>query len=271
MEFFNTLETILQTATPTEKIALFEQFYDAYKLDQLTFNHNYQPIVFKTPSFTSICNIVDAKTMPKRTGLSTLKGKAYLVHNITHIEYSAIDLALDHCYRFTNMPKAYYDDWLVVAEDEIRHFLMLEKLLNDNGYVYGDFGVHSFLFDVSMKSLDLPTRMAAVPRYLEASGLDSNPKVIEKLSHIDDPFATGIKAALAVILAEEIDHVKKGDRWFKWACKRDGISPNNYYDIVEEVLPGAKKKKPYVNIEDRKRAGFTCSEIAVISDGECTE
>jgi len=209
--------------------------------------------------------------MPKRTALSTTQGKAYMVHNIAHIEYSAIDLALDHAYRFKNMPQEFYDDWLEVANDEVRHFLMLEPLLIEHGYKYGDFAVDSFLFDISMKSLDLVTRMATVPRYLEASGLDSNPKMIEKLKNIDDDFSCEIIKALKVILEEEVSHVKKGDYRFKWACERENINPDSYFDIVEKILPGAKKTKPYVNIKDRQKAGFSCAEISVLTDAKCDE
>ncbi len=271
MEFFTELERLLQLQVPHEKIEAFYIFYKRYKEDQLIFDHQKSSKVFTLPSYHKFCQTVDAKTMPKRTALSTLHGKAYMLHNIAHIEYSAIDLALDHAYRFKEMPKAFYNDWLEVADDEVRHFLMLEKLLNQNGYKYGDFGVHAFLFDISMKSLDFVTRMAAVPRYLEASGLDSNPKMMEKLSHIDDDFARGIIKALEIILIEEVDHVKKGDIWFKWACERESIDPNSYFDIVEKVLPGAKKQKPFVNIKDRQKAGFSCSEISVLTDQKCDD
>ncbi|MCH9813076.1 MAG: ferritin-like domain-containing protein [Epsilonproteobacteria bacterium] len=271
MEFFTTLETLLQLQAPHEKISQFQTFYKNYLDNTLSFDHTQNSKIFTNPSYQNLCEIVDAKKMPKRTALSTTKGKAYLVHNIAHIEYSAIDLALDHAYRYKNMPKSFYDDWLEVADDEIRHFLILESLLKENGYSYGDFGVHSFLFDISMKSLDLVTRMAAVPRYLEASGLDSNPKMIEKLSHHEDSFAKDIIKALEIILAEEVDHVKKGDIWFKWACKKEAIDPQSYFDIVEKVLPGAKKQKPYVNIKDRQKAGFTCSEISVLTDESCKD
>ncbi len=271
MEFFTQLEIILKTENSSKKIKYFEQFYQEYLDDKLSFNHNQTSKVFKAPSFIRNCNIVDAKTMPKRTALSTTAGKAYMVHNIAHIEYSAIDLALDHAYRFKNMPKEFYKDWLEVAADEIRHFLSLEKILNNHGYKYGDFAVHSFLFDISMKSLELVTRMAVVPRYLEASGLDANPKMIDKLKNINDDFAKDIITALEVILTEEVTHVKKGDYWFKWACKKEGVNPDKYFDIVESVLPGAKKMKPFVNIKARQKAGFSCSEISLLTKDKCED
>jgi uncharacterized ferritin-like protein (DUF455 family) len=148
---------------------------------------------------------------------------------------------------------------------------MLEEILNKHGYKYGDFCVHAFLFDVSMNSLDLVSRMATIPRYLEASGLDANPKMIEKLGNINDDFSKDIIKALKVILEEEVTHVKKGDYWFKWACKRENINPDTYFDIVEKILPGAKKTKPYVNIKDRQKAGFSCDEISVLTDDECND
>jgi uncharacterized ferritin-like protein (DUF455 family) len=271
MEFFTTLKKILQTSKPDEKIARFSTFYQDYHDGRLSYDHTTPPIRFNTPSFQSFCHVVDAKTMPKRTALSTTKGKAYLIHSIAHIEYSAIDLALDHAYRFRHMPKQFYDDWLEVAEDEIRHFLLCQKLLKKYGYTYGAFDVHAFLFDVSMRSLDLVTRMAVVPRYLEASGLDANPQMIAKLAHHHDDFAKEAIAALETILKEEVSHVQKGDYWFKWACKQAEIDPKRYFDIVEDILPGAKKKKQFVNIKARQQAGFSCLELKEISDEKCQD
>ncbi len=271
MEFFTNLHKILKAKEPSEKIELFEEFYKNYKDNKLEFDRSLTAEIFETPSYESICKIVPATTLSKRASLSTKKGKARLIHSIVHIEYSAIDLALDHAYRFSDMPKSYYDDWLEVAEDEIRHFLMLEKILKNLGYSYGDFPVHSFLFDVSQKSLDLLTRMATIPRYLEASGLDSNPLVIEKLKRIDDEDSKEIIKALEIILEEEIDHVKKGNRWFLWACNKHKVDKSDYFDIVQRVLPGAKKKKSYVNIKSRKRAGFSCEEIEIISTKPCPD
>ncbi len=253
-----------------EKIDRFKSFYQAYKVGRVKFEEEFEPKVFSSPSFSEICTITPATSMPKRSSLSSKRGKAYLLHSIAHIEYSAIDLALDHAYRFIGLPQEYYDDWLKVADDEIRHFLLLDELLGELGYSYGDFAVHSFLFDISQKTLDLTTRMAVIPRYLEASGLDSSPIVIKKLQNINDDFSKKIIKALNIILDDEVDHVKKGDKWFKYACKKDGITPDSYFDIVEKTLPNAKRKKPFVNVKDRQKAGFSCDEIKVISDSECS-
>ena len=271
MEFFTELEAILQEQDITTKIMRFQTFYTHYNDSHLSYNHDTIPSIFTTPSFASTCHIVDAKTMSKRTALSTEYGKAKLIHAVAHIEYSAIDLALDHAYRFRHMPQKFYTDWLEVADDEIRHFLLCQTLLEKHGFHYGSFDVHAFLFDTSQKSLDLITRMAVVPRHLEASGLDANPQMIQKLSHHHDSFAKECITTLETILLEEISHVQKGDYWFKWACEREGVNPDRYFDIVETVLPAAKNKKTFVNIKARQKAGFSCAELRIICDTECHE
>ncbi|CAA6801052.1 MAG: COG2833: uncharacterized protein [uncultured Campylobacterales bacterium] len=264
MEFFSSLEAILTSVKPEIKIAKFNEFFECYKTNKTTFKHNQESVVFSSPSYSEHLNVVHAKKLSKRSKLGSIEGKAYLCHSVAHIEYSAIDLALDTAYRFKNQPKEFYDDWIDVANDEIRHFLSLEKLLVKYGYTYGSFDVHSFLFETSMRCLDIVSRIAVVPRYLEASGLDSSPKVIAKLGNINDEFAKELKQSIEIILKEEVSHVKKGDFWFKYFCEQKGIDPKSYFDIVETVLPGAKKKKPYVNVSARLKSGFTQEEIDVL-------
>ncbi len=265
MEFFTYLEDILQTSNPHKKIEKFKRFYTSYKEDKLSFNHSLESKIFTFASFEKFCKVVLATKVPRRRSLKTDKDRAILVHSIAHIEYSAIDLALDHSYRFKNMPKEFYDDWLEVADEEIHHFLLLEKILLDLGFRYGDFEVHKFLFDISMKTLNLIDRMAVVPRYLEASGLDANPKIIQRVEKLNDNFSKNLKNTLTIILNEEITHVKKGDKWFKWACQQQNIPTSLFFEIVERYLPGACKKKEYVNVEFRKKAGYSCQEIEVLA------
>jgi len=264
-EFFSYLETILKASTASKKIESFLEFYKKYKEDSLTFNHSYNAEIFTKPSFDGFCKIVDAIKVPRRRSLQSNEDKAILIHAIAHIEYSAIDLALDHAYRFQNMPKEFYNDWLEVAYEEVNHFLMLEKLLNSLGYKYSDFEVHSFLFDTSMRTLDLVSRMAVIPRYLEASGLDANPKIIDRVKRLNNGFSKELIDILNIILHEEVSHVKKGDKWFKYACEKYGIDEMEFFNIVEKYLPGASKKKEFLNIDLRQKAGYSCSELKVLS------
>ncbi len=265
IEFFTKLEEILLIKSPKEKIEKFNGFYNLYKSNEIKFNHNQNSKIFENPSYINYCKVIEPKDVFKRKKLNTNEGKAILLHSILHIEYSAIDLALDASYRFKSMPKEFYDDWLEVAEDEIRHFLMIEELLKELGFNYSDFPVHNSLFEASKKSLDLISRMATIPRYLEANGLDANPKIIQKLKNLKDKFSDKIADGLDIILNEEIEHVRKGDFWFKYGCKKLDINPNEYFNIVESVLAGSGKKRKFVNIEARLKAGFSKEEIEKIS------
>jgi uncharacterized ferritin-like protein (DUF455 family) len=54
--------------------------------------------------------------------LNSPEGRAILVHALAHIEFNAINLALDAVYRFRDMPADFYGDWLRVAAEEAEHF-----------------------------------------------------------------------------------------------------------------------------------------------------
>ena len=271
MNFYDVLETAIRNDDILEKEALTVQSLEYCSQNDVSMPSNFVAKRFDSPSYASKCTIVPPKELPHRKDFGTKEGLATLIHSITHIEYSAIDLALDAVYRYPDMPKAYKVDWLEVASDEIRHFKMLEKLLHTLGFSYGDFPVHSGLFDAANKTAhNILHRMAIVPRYFEASGLDVNPQIISKLHNRRKiPEVKELIDALDIIYEEEIDHVHKGDRWFKYLCEKEGKSEEVYFDILEqyELL---HKHRPHVNVEARKEAGFTCAEIKKLGAKECS-
>jgi hypothetical protein len=90
-----------------------------------------------------------------------------LIHAIAHIEFNAINLALDAIWRFDGMPPA-TTDWLQVAAEEAKHFRLLRACLR-HGQDYGDFPAHQGLWTMCEKTQhDIVARMALVPRTLEA-------------------------------------------------------------------------------------------------------
>jgi len=270
MELYNTLETILTTSAPSEKIALFRDFYEAYRHGHISRDETIPPRIFTAPSYREHCMVIDPKEVPRRTKLDTSRGQILLLHAIAHIEYSAIDLALDAVYRFRGVGKAFEEDWLVVADDEVRHFEMIEKLLQELGSFYGEYPVHDALFEASQRTLGLHERMAVVPRYLEANGLDATPLILKKLyPHRNDPMIQKIMAALNVILDEEVDHVRKGDVWFEYACKVDGKEVTSYFEIIEKHYPHSFPRKIDINCEARRDAGFSSDELSKISLTSC--
>ena len=226
---------------------------------------------FDTPSYAKICQIVETNKLPKRKKFDTSQGLGTLLHSIAHIEYSAIDLALDAVYRFRETPADFRRDWLEVASDEVRHFKMIVEILEEVGYSYGDFPVHDGLFKASQNSQNsLAERMAIIPRHYEATGLDVNPKIVQKLNSLPkkEPIIFKVMDALDIIYKEEIDHVRKGDRWFKWECERLGRdSQTLFFEILDKF--NLLKRKLDINVDARLKAGFVCDELKRFGVKEC--
>lgn len=273
MNFYKELELILEDKSPKDKIERFDIFYRAYKANKTEFEDFDDIKEFKEPSYLPLCTVVPPQDVPKRKNLTTVEGQIILIHAVAHIEYSAIDLALDAAYRYRDMPKIYYDDWLSVAKDEIRHFLMLEGLLEELDSTYGNIEVHNALFEASQRTVKFIDRMAVVPRYLEANGLDATPMVLEKLRKLPkNEMLAKIIAVLEIILEEEVDHVKKGDIWFNYACEQEGVPKEIYFELISKYYPQGFLRPKNINVKARKEAGFSCSEINYMAKKDvCTE
>jgi uncharacterized ferritin-like protein (DUF455 family) len=112
--------------------------------------------------------------------------------------------------------------------------------------------------------------MAVVPRYLEANGLDATPLILDKLESLKtDPMVVKVMAVLQIILDEEIDHVHRGDRWFRVACEREKVHPDIYFEIIEHYYPRSFPRKTNINCSARVSAGFRPDELKRISLAEC--
>ncbi|GAB4189280.1 MAG: ferritin-like domain-containing protein [Wenzhouxiangellaceae bacterium] len=202
--------------------------------------------------------LVTPTQVPRRR-LGSEAGRAALVHAVAHIEFNAINLALDAALRFPNMPAEYYHDWLSVAEDEARHFELLSARLADMHVAYGDLPAHNGLWEMAEATAHDPLlRMALVPRVLEARGLDVTPGMIERLQGAGD---TATVSALRVILHEEERHVAIGSRWFVYLCEQRALPPEQtFIDLLETHYRG-QIAGPF-NLDARRRAGFSSAEMA---------
>lgn len=200
------------------------------------------------------------QTMPQRS-VHTERGLAAMVHAIAHIEFNAINLALDAVWRFAGHPLHYYLDWWRVAQEEARHFQMLSLVLHDLGQAYGDFDAHDGLWRMcELTANDWLARMALVPRTLEARGLDATPIIQAKLAKLNTPMAERIIGVLDVILREEEGHVAIGNHWYREACRAQGLDPEpTYLDLLQRYQ--APRVKPPFNWVSRRRAGFSEAEL----------
>ena len=202
--------------------------------------------------------------MPKRSPF-TPDGLAALLHAVTHIEFNAINLALDAIWRFGGMPQAYYLDWLKVAAEEAQHFSLLRAHLQGMGYDYGDFAAHTGLWDMTQKTEDdVLARMALVPRTLEARGLDATPPMQAKLRKAGTPDALRAVAILDIILRDEIGHVAIGNHWYRHLCAERGLAPVATYAALARHY-GAPRLKGPLNLQARRAAGFDETELALLS------
>ncbi|OUT09797.1 ferritin [Campylobacter concisus] len=264
MNFYDEIWEILNEGEIELKFLKFELFYEKFKRDfNINFCESSKPNELIMPSYAKFCEVVSMKELNKK--VKPMDKNLNFIHSVAHIEFSAIDIALDACYRFRNLPREFYEDWLEVAEDEIRHFCMIENLLLKQGGRYGELSVHDGLFIALQKtSSSLTSRMALLPRYMEANGLDANAHIIKRLEA--EGGQEELIECLKVILKEEVSHVYKGDKWFKFACNKEGIDENSYFDIILSLYPNSFKNVREINEQDRLKAGFSKEELCLIKN-----
>jgi uncharacterized ferritin-like protein (DUF455 family) len=204
-------------------------------------------------------------TKLKRGSLATRAGHGALLHAVAHIEFNAINLALDAIWRFPGLPDAYYRDWAQVAREEAYHFGLVRDHLATLGYAYGDFPAHDALWRMTERTAgDVLARMALVPRTLEARGLDASPPMQAKLRGIGD--AKGVEI-LGIILRDEIGHVAVGNRWYRWLCECAGLDPVAQYEVLTRRHEAPRLQPPF-NDDARRLAGFSEAELAAMRRGD---
>jgi len=262
---FTAARACLDAATPEDKVARTQAAAAAFARDELAIATDAPaPAPIAMPGRPAHPQLVPPRMLPKR-GLGSTEGRAAFIHAIAHIEFNAIDLAWDAVYRFRGLPRAYYADWVGVADDEARHFVLLRARLLQLGYDYGHFDAHNGLWEMAEKTAhDGLARMALVPRVLEARGLDVTPGMIVKLRALGDHATVDI---LEVILREEVAHVAAGSRWYRWHCERAGVEPRGRFRELLTEYAGPVLYGPF-NLDARAAAGFDADELAMLADLE---
>lgn len=197
----------------------------------------------------------------KTRSMVTVEGRAALIHALAHIEFNAINLALDMVWRFADLPQAFYADWLTVAAEEAYHFTLLKDHLICLGFDYGYFSAHHGLWEMAEKTrANLLARIALVPRTLEARGLDVTPAIRAKLHQAGDHAVADI---LDIILRDEIGHVAIGNHWFKTLCNEHGLSTITAYAQLAKQYDAPRLRGPF-NLTARRAAGFAEDELQAL-------
>lgn len=201
--------------------------------------------------------LVPPRDVPHRA-IGTPEGRSRLMHAVAHIEFNAINLALDACWRFAGMPTDFYRDWLHVATEEAKHFVMVDAHLQRLGARYGDFDAHDGLWQMAQATRhDVLERMALVPCLLEARGLDVTPAMQRRLAQAGDDEAV---AVLEVILRDEVGHVAVGNHWFRLLCAQRDLEPLAAMRHLMKHHRAPRLKAP-LNAQARLKAGFTAAEL----------
>ena len=199
--------------------------------------------------------LVSPNDVPKRKITGAPEGRRALLHAIAHIELNAVNLALDVAVRYWDvpMPDEFFREWIGVADDEAKHFLLLNDRLQALDGSYGDLPAHNGLWESAIATKgDILARLAVVPMVLEARGLDVTPMMIEKFTQVGDLETV---EALKIIYEDEIGHVAVGRRWFEHVADERGLDhETTWHELVRTHFHG-QVKRPF-NKPARSEAGM---------------
>ncbi len=262
LPLYATTHQLLLETDPILKIQGVNALYEALLTSTLKYDNDSPVSADILGALPLHLPLVDPREL-KRRRLFTDKGKAALIHAIAHIEYNAINIALDAVYRFREMPLSYYEDWLRIAKEEAYHYSLLAMHLKLYGYSYGDFPAHLGLWEMVQKTgHDVLIRMALVPRLLEARGLDVTPDIAKRLAKAGD--VTGAEI-LMIIFHDEINHVYTGNKWYYHLCSERELNPTQtFVSLLQQYAP-AHLRGP-IAVEHRLKAGFLTKELDLLLD-----
>ena len=215
------------------------------------------------PAWPAELELLPPGKMPKRRKGGSERGRIALWHALAHIEFVAIDLALDMAGRFgERQGPAFVSDFLGVAADEAMHFALIQRKLRDLGTHYGALPAHDGLWESAAKtSHDVAARLAVVPMVLEARGLDVTPGMRDRVRAQGDE--SGART-LQRILDDEIRHVAVGARHFAAEAAKRGKDEGIFWQaLVKQHVHGALK--PPFNDSARCAAGLSRDLYAAIA------
>ncbi len=251
--------TVLLTADPTEKVAAAHRLRSDWEHDPVICDSSaaQKPSLPLSPARPATPKLVNPADVPRRR-LGSEQGRAALLHAVAHIEFNAIDLAADMIARFGMSPLipdekrgAFITDWVMVCDDEARHFTMITQRMAMGSLTYGALPAHNGLWEAAQATADnLPARLAIAPMVLEARGLDVTPPMIEKLKKAGDDRSAAI---LQIIYDEEIGHVRTGSKWFHFIAAAQQKEPETFFKALVKTYFKGLLKPPF-NVPARDKA-----------------
>lgn len=255
------IRAALLTGDPHDKAMATRSVTRDWAAGRLTFTFDVE--LPDRPARPEKPELLPPNAMPKRGKGGSERGRIALLHALAHIEFVAIDLALDAAGRFgQEMGRQFVSDWLSVAADEAMHFALLSRRLKTLGSFYGAMPAHDGLWEAAEETAhDVAARLAVVPMVLEARGLDVTPATIDRFLAAGDERSARI---LQRILDDEIRHVRFGTIHFANLCDKLQESPAEFWKtLVNRHFRGAVK--PPFNDSARLAAGLSREMLHAIA------
>ena len=255
------IRAALLTADPRQKCFATRQVARDWRSGRLAFVFDVP--MPDQPAWPDAPELLPPAQMPKRRKGGSERGRIALWHALAHIEFVAIDLALDMAGRFgAEMGEDFVNDFLAVAADEAMHFALLARKLENLGSHYGALPAHAGLWEAAHATRgDVAARLAVVPMVLEARGLDVTPATLERVAASGDDNGARI---LKRILDDEIRHVGFGTKHFLACALSRGREPESYWqELVKSHFRGFVR--PPFNDSARLAAGLSRGFYATIA------
>lgn len=255
------IREVLLECDPRAKVMGTRKVARDWRLGRLSFA--FDIAMPEVPGRPDAPELLPPNRMPKRGKGGSEKGRIALWHALAHIEFVAIDLALDMAGRFGGeMGEAFVSDFLAVAADEALHFALIDRHLHSLGSSYGALPAHDGLWEAAHKTRgDVGARLAVVPMVLEARGLDVTPATLQRVRANGDERGATI---LQRILDDEIRHVRFGANHFADVAKRLNEDHDTLWKALVSRHFGGAVKPPF-NDSARLAAGLSRDLYASIA------
>lgn len=201
---------------------------------------------------------------PDKKGLSFSEGQARLLHDLASIELQAMELGLRTLQDFPEANEEFRERLVRIVKEESIHLQLCLTAIEELGFSWGDWPVHTLLWNAVSAEDSLLDRILIVHRYLEGSGLDAGDNFSRRLSGVQRGCAHEV---VSRIFKDEMGHVQFGSHWYNQICKDQGVDPNQDFvsrmNSLRERLP---KRIEKISRQLRLQAGFSELEVNYLED-----
>jgi uncharacterized ferritin-like protein (DUF455 family) len=207
------------------------------------------------------------------------------LHKHMHNEMQSLEMAAQSLADFPDTPWHVRMGLARQCWDETRHSRLLYQRLRKIGGYKGEFPVMNYEWSVTCKLENISARLAIQNRVFEGGEIDLLRHLVKMWREADDDTTAEL---IDGILADEIQHVRLANTWFKQMSQTDptvllklASAVSFLRSVVTAFTPkpgevnaagveltGFEHVEMLLNVEDRMRAGFTQREIEEIKRQE---